>query len=316
MVSVVISSRVDQYLQKTIDDLLEKAKGVIEIIVVLDGYWPSPMIKDDPRVSLVHHGMVHDNYGMRASLNLGFRLAKYPYILQCDEHTMWDEGYDQKLLADMEDDWLVIPRRKRLEADKWEIISDGRPDIDYMYVEYPYMKPLDKTQGLHGAEWKRPERTDILIDDTPTMQGSAYFFKKSHYEKLFPNGMQDDKYGPFTQEAQEFSMTYWLTGGRVIVNKKTWYAHLHKGSKGKGYGFSNAQYKRKCEWDEKGRLYCINHWLYTQDYKYDMNWFVTEKFPDMPNWSSDWRDRIEVDKLKDYSTLQYKDDEWLKGLRP
>lgn len=253
MVSIVISSGVDQYLQRTIDDLLEKAQGVVEVIVVLDGYWPSPIIKNDPRVSLVHHGEIHNNYGMRASLSLGFRLAKYDYILQCDEHTMWDEGYDVKLLADMQDDWLVIPRRKRLDADNWAIIKYGRPDIDYMYIEYPYLKPLDKTQGLHGAEWKRPERADILIDDTPTMQGSAYFFKKSHYEKLFPNGMDEANYGTFTQEAQEFSMTYWLSGGQVKVNKKTWYAHLHKGSKGKEYGFSNAQYRRHQEDRRMGR---------------------------------------------------------------
>ena len=56
MLSVIIPSRNNEYLQRTIDDLLEKAEGEIEIIVVLDGYWPSPMLVHDIRVSIIHHG--------------------------------------------------------------------------------------------------------------------------------------------------------------------------------------------------------------------------------------------------------------------
>ena len=36
MLSVVIPSRTDAYLQKTVDDLVEKASGEIEIIVILE----------------------------------------------------------------------------------------------------------------------------------------------------------------------------------------------------------------------------------------------------------------------------------------
>lgn len=315
MLSIIISSRVDQYLQKTVDDLLSKAEGDVEVIVVLDGIWPDPMLKDDPRVIIVHQGELHNNYGMRAAINAGIRVSSGKYIMKVDEHVMMDQGYDAKLIADCQDDTLVIPRRKRLDADSWEIIRDGRPDIDYMYIEYPYAKPLDKTQGLHGAEWKRPGREDILIDDTPTMQGSCWFIKRSYFDKLLPNGMDDTNYGTFTQEAQELSCAVWLSGGRCIVNKKTWYAHLHKGKKGKGYGFTTTQYKKHAEGMEKGRLYCINKWLYTKDYLHDWDWFVTKMFKDMPGWSEDWKQRVERDRLKDYSTLNYKDDFWLAGLR-
>lgn len=313
MLSVIIASRVDQYLQKTIDDLLGKAEGDIEVIVVLDGYWPDPVLKDDPRVRIVHQGTFHNNRGMRDAISTGMALAKGEYVMKIDEHCMLDQGYDRKLKEDCEDNWVVIPRRKRLDAENWAIVEDGRADIDYMYIEYPYAKPLDKTQGLHGAIWKRDR--EELIDDTPTMQGSGYFMKKSYWDTLFPNGMDDDNYGPFTQEAQEISMKVWLSGGRVVVNKKTWYAHLHKGKTGKGYGFSTEQYKRHAELNERGRLYCINHWLYTKEYKHDFNWFVTEKFPDMPGWSADWQERVKKDEKLDYSTLGYKDDYWLQGLR-
>lgn len=316
MVSIIIPSRSAQWLKKTVEDLLSKAEGSVEIIVVLDGRWPEPheMPPDDPRVIQIHHGEIHDNLGMRESINAGVRIAKGDYLMVIDEQCAVDQGYDVKLAADCEDNWLVIPRRKRLEPETWTLINDGRPDIDYMAVEYPYLKPLDKTQGLHGKEWKRPERADILIDDTPTLQGSCYFMSHKHWDNVIGK-LDSTYYGAFTMEAQEVSLKTWFSGGRVVVNKKTWYAHWHKGKSGKGYGFSNAQYVKHQEGMEKGRLYAIEYWLNTHDYPLDWNWFITEKFPNMPGWSADWKERIEKDRLKDYSTLNYENDEWLKGLR-
>lgn len=312
--SVIIPSRQEQYLNATINDLLKKAEEEVEVIVVLDGYWVSSIV-EDKRVLYIHHGLIHENKGMRAGINKGVALSTGEYIMKIDEHCLMDQGYDRKLKADCEDNWVVIPRRYRLDAENWKVLEDGRVPVDYMYIEYPYAKPLDKTQGLHGAEWKRPERKDILIDDSPTMQGSCYFMKHKYWDNLFPNGLDDKNYGTFTQEAQEISMATWLSGGRFIVNKKTFYAHMHKGRSGKGYNFTTEQYKKHSEMNEIGRLYCINKWLYTKEYKYDFDWFINIKFPTMPGWSGDWRKRLEEDKHKDYSTTGYKNDFWLSNLR-
>lgn len=305
-VSIVIPDRNGQpYLQKTVKELLVKAVGDIEIIVVADGIWPDPMLEDHPRVSVLYHGTVHDNKGMRESINKGIAVSKGEFIMKIDEHAMLGDGWDEILKADCAEDWVVIPRRKRLEPDSWTLIEDGRPPVDYMYIEYPYLKPFDKTQGLHGAEWREryEARKDVLIDDNPTMQGSCYFMRRFYWDRLLPNGLDSENYGTFTQEAQEISMAAWLSGGAVKVNKKTFYAHFHKGKRGKGYGFSNDQYRRHMEGTEKGRLYCINKWLTTKEYKYDFAWFVNEKFPDMPFWPANWQERIEHDKQHDYSNL-------------
>lgn len=315
-VSVVIPSRSDQYLQKTVDDLLNKAEAEVEVIVVYDGRWADPILKDDPRLVQIHHGEIFNNRGMRESINTGVAVSRGEYLMVIDEQCAVDQGYDVKLMADCEDDWVVIPRRKRLDADNWTLIEDGRPDIDYMAVEYPYLKSLDKTQGLHGKEWKRPERADILVDDTPTMQGSCYFMKRTHWDKVIGE-LDSTYYGTFTMEAQEVGLKTWLSGGRVVVNKKTWYAHFHKGRGGKSYGFSNAQYKRHSEGMERGRLFAIDHWCYDKWDSplriHDWAWFI-DKFK-MPGWPKNWKEQIEIDKLKDYSTLKYKDDYWLSGLR-
>lgn len=302
MLSVVIPSRSAQWLKQTVSDLFAKAEGQIEVIVIYDGRWPEPeeMPIDDPRLIQIHHGEVHNNLGMRASINVGMALASGDYVMKIDEQCMVDQGFDVKLAVDCEDNWVVIPRRERLDAENWTLVADGRAPIDYMCVDYPYQRPYDKTCGLHGAEWKRPDRADMLIDDTPTMQGSCYFMKKRYWDELFPEGLDDTNYGTFTQEAQEISMKVWLSGGRVVVNKKTWYAHWHKGKHGKGYGFSSEQYRRHLAGTEKGRLYCIKYWLSTRDYIHDFKWFVDTKFPNMPGWE-DWKERIEQDKDKDYS---------------
>lgn len=318
--SVIIPSRSDQWLQKTVDDLFAKAEADVEVIVVYDGRWADPILRADPRLVQIHHGVLSDNLGMRASINAGVAVSRGDYLMVIDEQCGVDQGYDVKLAADCEDDWVVIPRRWRLEPESWTLTKDSegdkRPPVDYMYVEYPYAKPFDKTQGLHGAEWRQRyfDRLDILIDDTPTMQGSCYFMKRSHWDKVIGE-LDSTFYGPFTMEAQECGLKTWLSGGRVVVNKKTWYSHWHKGKKGKGYAFTTDQYRKHQEGMEKGRLYAIEYWLSTQDFKYDWDWFVTEKFPDMPGWSTDWKARVEVDKLSDYSALKYKDDEWLKNLR-
>lgn len=312
--SIIIPSRQPQYLQKTVDDIFAKAEGEVEVIVVLDGYWPEIMLKDDDRLKIIHQGMLHDNLGMRPAINAGVLLSKGEYIMKCDEHVMFDQGFDVKLKADCEDNWVVVPRRYRLDAEEWSLIEDGRPPIDYMIIDYPYQRPYDKTCGLHGAEDRQSyyDKQDILIDDLMTMQGSCYFMSRKHWDNCIKR-METENYGPFTQEAQEISNKTWLSGGRVVVNKKTWYAHFHKGKKGKGYGFSTEQYKKHCEWNEKGRLFCIEYWLNTTDYKYSFDWLI-DKFKPV-GWEGDWRARVAVDREKDYSTLGYKDDEWLSNLR-
>ena len=289
--SIIIPSRSPQYLQKTIDDLLAKAEGDVDIIVVLDGIWPDTVPKDNPKVHYLHQGIMHGHYGMRAAINAGVSLATGEYLMKIDEHCMVDQGYDTKLKADCEDNWVVIPRRYRLEPEEWVVVEDGRPPIDYMYLANPFARPHDIEYGLHGSEWKERhyERRDILIDDTMSWQGSCYFMKLSHWNTVIGD-MQEDGYGMFTQEAQEIGNKTWFSGGRVVVNKKTWYAHWHKGKKGKGYGFSNQQYKEHQAEKEDGRYYCIDHWMNNrwEQRTRDFEWLIKHFWP-VPTWTDTWK---------------------------
>jgi hypothetical protein len=86
-------------------------------------------------------------------------------------------------------------------------------------------------------------------------------------------------------------MKTWLSGGRVVVNKNTHYAHLHKGKQyGTGYGFSNQKWREWAEEKERARLFCVDHWMNNrwEERKHDIDWLI-DKFWPVPGWPEDWR---------------------------
>lgn len=227
MLSILITARNEKYLYKTITSLIKKSIGDIEVIVVLDGYWPhASEIVDDKRVKYIHFT---ESRGLRAAINAAAAIAKGEYILKCDAHVLFDERFDSKLLWEMKDNWIVVPRRYRLEPEKWEVIEDGRPPVDYEYID---------SSDLHGVRWeeKAVERKDIMVDDIISAQGSCWMMKKSFFDEI--GGLDESKFGKFFLEFQELSFKCLANRGRVVVTKNTWYAHWHK-TKGRGYSLDN-----------------------------------------------------------------------------
>ena len=217
MLSIIIPSYKDVYLNKTVESLLQNARGEIEIICVLDGYWQAPI--DDKRVRVVHIGQ---NRGMRSAINMGIKVANGEYIMKLDSHCMVDEGFDIKLISVHKENWIQVPTRKRLDADKWELINDGRPDINYLKLD----KELKGT--LNDEKNKDASLKDKMIDDIVAFQGSCYFMTKEFYNKL--KILDDNSFGPMGHESQEITFKCWLKEGRVVRNKTTWYAHWHRTS--------------------------------------------------------------------------------------
>jgi glycosyltransferase involved in cell wall biosynthesis len=286
MISILIPSRNEIFLTKTIKDVLAKAEGEIEVVVNLDENIPDEII-DDKRVSYIHP---RRPMGMRWGINACVARSSGDYLMKIDGHCMFEQGFDKVLLADMQDNWIVIPRRHSLDAENWAILQNGKSGRDYHYLCFP--KPgKEHDWGIHGIEW--PERSRERannhaydIDDTPSFQGSCWFMKRSWFTG-FLKGMHEHGYGTFSQEPQEIGMKTWLGGGEVKVNKKTWYAHLHKGK----------QYGRMYHADKneivEGHNYSAWYWA-TNQYKeriHDLRWFV-EKFWPMPTWEEDWEEQI------------------------
>jgi len=277
-VSVIIPSRNEQFLPATVQDVLSKARGDIEVIAILDGYWPEPALPENPRLKLVHFDEAR---GMRPGINAGAAIATGDYLLKLDAHCMVAEGFDVTLTETVEDDWVVVPRRYSLDPHNWAIQNTGKSPVDAHFLSYPFQ--LDKPgHGLHGTVWRDRARgrQDILLDDEMSSQGSCWFSSKKHWERVL-GPMNNRGYGNFVQEFQEIGMKTWLSGGRVVCNKSTWYAHLHKGKEfGRGYFIS----KREMS---DGAKYCVDFWMNNRWDSplrvHDMKWFI-EKFWPVPGW--------------------------------
>ena len=276
LTSVILPSRNEPYLNETIRDVLAKASGEIEVLPVIDETKPFSLV-EDVRVRYLHLPECV-GHGKRQCMNWGAAHAHGYYLFFLDAHCMVAEGFDEALIADMDDDWIVTPRRYKLDPEKWEIYDDGKGPVDYMYVCYPPRNP--NKPAPDGFPWRAraEERQRILVDDDMVNQGSACFMTAGHYKRM---GFMDHiGYGGNFQEAQETCFKTWLSGGRVVVNKKTWYAHWRK--KHRGWDKDNEEVAR-------GLAYSCDFWLNNrwEQRQYDFEWLI-DKFAPVPTWPKDW----------------------------
>lgn len=287
MVTIIIPTKTERFLEQTTRDVLAKATGEIEVIVVLNGYHlPENEVVSDPRVRYLY--LEPQNYTTkRHSINWAVAEAKGDYIMSVDAHIMFAPGFDEQLVKDHNPNWIQVPRRHRLDAENWCLQPQGdtRPPIDYEYIMFP---PLVKANNdgftaIHGFKWdeKSLARQDIMIDDIIEFQGSCWFMTKEFFQRM--GFMQIEGYTGWGQEAEELSFTTWKAGGRVVVNKNTWYAHLHKGEKyGRMYWMSRSE-------NRESYKYAYKHWIIDNK---DFIISLFEKFQPMPGWPKDWKERI------------------------
>jgi hypothetical protein len=278
-VSVIIPSRNERFLLPTVQDVLAKASGDLEVIVILDGYWPSPALPDDKRLKILHRGTAQ---GMRPGINAATHIATGEWLLKLDAHVMVEPGFDDVLKADCDKDWIVVPRRDRLDPIAWCKQETGKPPIDAHYLSNPLERPGDLSCGLHGTVWheRARKRKATLLDEEMSSQGSCWFMHREHWNRIGPMDVQ--RYGSFIQEFQELGLKTWLGGGRVMVNKKTTYYHLHKGKTyGRGYPMRDLGHT-------EGAQFASWYWMTDQwaGRVHDLKWLVEQFWP-VPTWPED-----------------------------
>jgi glycosyltransferase involved in cell wall biosynthesis len=218
MLSIIIPSYKDPLLHKTIDSLLDNAEGEIEIIPVLDGYWPNQPIRSDPRVRVLHLG---GNRGMRRAINAGVAISRGEFLMRTDEHCSFGKGYDVIVTKDCKENWIVTPRRYFLDPDKWEVIDI--PPVDFMKLKI--VKVSDTVRKFSGVE--SPGDDNLFIQESMAMQGSCWVMRRSWWNKIIGE-LQNEGYGPHYQDSHEMVFKTWQAGGKLMVDKNTWYAHKHR----------------------------------------------------------------------------------------
>ena len=276
MLSIIIPSYEDSLLQKTIGSLLENSEGVLEIIVVLDGYQLDVPLKYDSRLRVIS---LDKRLGMRAAINAGLAEAKGDFLMKIDEHCIVGKGFDRIMAENCAENWLMIPRRYSLDEENWKR-NESKPVNDYHYLSFPQESQYGK--GLFVVPWHK--YNDLEIDDTMTFQGSCWLANREYFMKHV--GFLDDSpdtYGTFVGEQHEIGLKYWLGGGEVKVIKKTWYAHLCK--RKRHHKITGKLFKEK----EKNIVFqnwVADHWMNNKEpgMIYSFSWLIKKFQP--PTWKT------------------------------
>ena len=310
--SILIPARHEMFLQKTIDDILSHIEADTEIIVVLDGEWSDPPLMQSDRVNIIYSPKV---VGQRAATNMAARIAQGKYLMKVDAHCSFDQGFDRKMIAEMHDDWTMVPMMRNLWAFDW-VCPDGHRRYQSPSGPCGKCKKATKreitwrTRAERGEtareQWngrKSPENASYCFDTephfkyfreftkraegqgdiTPTMslQGSCFMCTRERY---FALNLCDESLGSWGSQGIEVACKTWLSGGAVMCNKKTWYAHLFR-TQGGDFGFPYQQDEARIQQNRKQvrDLFFNNQWPLQ---KRPISWLL-EKFWPVKGWTED-----------------------------
>ena len=79
---------------------------------------------------------------------------------------------------------------------------------------------------------RRPEAQGEIVDLMSSV-GACFFI---HRDRFFDIGGMDEGHGSWGQFGTEVACKAWLSGGRHVINKKTWFAHMFR-TQGGDFGF-------------------------------------------------------------------------------
>lgn len=296
--SIVIPARNEMFLSRTVSDILKNKRGRTEVIVGLDGEWADPPLKSHPDLTILYYP---ESIGQRAMTNQCVRLSSAKYIMKIDAHCTVDVGFDVKMMAEMKDDYTMIPTMYNLHVFDWVCTSCKHriyqgptpkdcPQCHGKMVRDMIWKPrlgrrslfyrFDPT--LHFQYWsakKKEEKPDDILVETMSAQGSCFMLTREKYWEL---DICDEKHGSWGQQGTEVACKTWLSGGRLVSNRKTWYSHLFR-TQGGDFSFpypqSGRQVARARAYSRE--LFLNNKWPKA---KHTFGWII-KKFK-APEWPS------------------------------
>lgn len=315
--SVIIPALNEEFLQKTIDSVLSESVVNTEVIVIFDGYWPNPGIIDNERVKIIHN---YKPVGQRAAINQGAMLSQAKYIMKLDAHCSLGHGFDKILIDDCCPDWTVVPRMYVLDAFHWVCLACGMEtdqgpipvscgcgnscfekkivwepkykkcsdymffdrDLKFSYFDSNHIPQLDREKKRRYNHkyrgWAKGDITDQMV-----CIGACWFLERGRFWEL---GGMDEAHGSWGQMGVELACKSWLSGGRQVVNKKTWFAHLPRTRPGFGFPYDNPGSAQ-----EKARKYSRDLWLNNKwdKAKYPLRWLI-DRFSPLYSWEDyEWQ---------------------------
>lgn len=315
--AILIPARNEMFLSRTVEDILQHSEADTEILVGLDGEWADPVIKDHSRLTLLH---VSEALGQRAMTNKLARLTNARYVMKVDAHCSFDQGFDRKMLEGFKetgDNVTMVPTMRNLHAFDWECGKCGNkwyqgPEPTYCRAHYNDNQKAKNTECDNTTDFKKnlmwigkqkPESRSYCFDaephfqyfnectkrhgwnadkkgltETMSLQGSCFMMTREKYWEL---DICDEQFGNWGSQGIEVACKTWLSGGRVIVNHNTWYAHLFRTQPGFAFPWPKNEDKAQAAKKHARELFFENKW---PKQVYPLSWLV-ERFWPVKGWS-------------------------------
>jgi glycosyltransferase involved in cell wall biosynthesis len=301
--SIVIPSRNEEYLNKTIQHILEHKKAKTQIIVGLDGQWPVEPIKDNPDVVLLFYP---ESIGQRGMTNRCVEISKAKFIMKVDAHCAFDDGFDQKMIESFQktdENVVMAPVMRNLHIFNW-VCPDGHtryqgpsgpckecgkptvkdivwiPKSNPQSVAYCF-DPEPHFQYMNELKNRTSYKEQGDLTESMSLQGSCFMVTREKYWEL---NLGDEEFGSWGSQGIQIACSFWLSGGKVLINHNTWYAHCFR-TQGGDFGFpypisgTQTNAAKKLAGDKLKE----NKW---PKQIHPSSWLV-EKFWPIPHWSNE-----------------------------
>ena len=162
--SVIIPTRNEEWLDRTIQDVLENSSNFTEVIIILDGWLPNPpLTQNDSRVTLIYNP---ESKGQRAATNQAVRLAKGKYIIRLDA-----------------DDYLC---NQYVLQDLYNKIHYSNADIvypDHYYGNFTTIRKGQESHHIGGAMFRTSAINYFKFTEGLRGYEGLDFFHRSHGHK-------------------------------------------------------------------------------------------------------------------------------------
>lgn len=242
--SVLIPARNEMFLRNTVEDVLANSTASTEVVAVLDGY--DHELPDDPRIVVLRNVSA---IGQRAATNQAARAASGRYIMKLDAHCALSHGFDRVLLEDftkLGDDTTIIPKMYNLHAFDWrckgcqvQTYQGALPDAchrcggvehDMIMRWKPRWKRLTESwrfdRQLQFQYWQgHAKRIPGDYVETMSFIGACMALNRERFWRL---GGMDELHGSWGQFGTEWACKSWLSGGRLVTTRRTWFGHLFR----------------------------------------------------------------------------------------
>jgi hypothetical protein len=304
------------FLARTIEDILQNIEAETEVIAVLDGAWADPPVPQHDRVNIIY---VPESVGQRAGTNLAAKLAKGKYLMKIDAHCSFDKGFDRKMLdffKEHGDGITAVPVMRNLWAFDWKCMKCGKKwyqgPTPTECAETNFKgtgKPCDSKKFRRKIMWvgkSNPQSWSYCFDaephfqyfedyksrpgireqarekgwsETMSLQGSCFMATKEKYWDL---KLSDEELGNWGNQGIEVACKTWLSGGRVLVNHRTWYAHMFR-TQGGDFSFPYHQPGKHVSQTKRNVWELFKNGNFHKQV-HPLSWLV-EKFWPVPGWT-------------------------------